>query len=331
MAVLTLWPHPAMAQAPKLEAAQSRPWAKGVPESEQKLARASFEKGTEHLMKFLFEPATQEFREALGHWDHPVIHYNLSLALGLLNEPIEAHAHVEKALLFGPAPLEQERFQQALNYKAKLERQLAWVEIQCNTPGAEITLDQEKLPVEPEHPVARWVQPGKHLISASKAGRVTTELHEELAPGSRKTVSLPLFEKIDLIEKKWRMPEQVPFEVAAGGAALAAGGVLFHFNAWKGFTAFDRDINACGGCVPSPELATQHANAVTFQRVALGGYAVGGAALITGAVMLLLNQPEIRILTPEEYIKQKSNNPKGLSVAPRVTGSVEGSLITFHF
>src|ERR1700733_7519084 len=58
----------------------TRPWASGVSPSEQ--------------------------RDALKHWDHPAIHYNLALAQMELAQPIEAYDNLTTAIKYGDAPLQ---------------------------------------------------------------------------------------------------------------------------------------------------------------------------------------------------------------------------------
>src|SRR5690349_4866887 len=68
-----------------------RPWAQGVPASEQKVALAAFRDGNSALNDGLFAKAAETYRSALTHWKHPAIYYNLALALMNLDNPIEAY------------------------------------------------------------------------------------------------------------------------------------------------------------------------------------------------------------------------------------------------
>src|SRR5258706_5080503 len=69
--------------------ALDRPWAKAVTPQEQKLATDLFREGNALLKESLFVQAAEKYREALRHWNHPGIHYNLALALLNLDQPVE--------------------------------------------------------------------------------------------------------------------------------------------------------------------------------------------------------------------------------------------------
>ena len=85
-----------------------RPWAKGVSDAEQKLALAIFREGNTSLNDGAYVTAAKKYREALAHWDHPAINYNLALALLNLDQPVEVYKALEKAISYGDAPLEKE-------------------------------------------------------------------------------------------------------------------------------------------------------------------------------------------------------------------------------
>jgi hypothetical protein len=166
----------------------------------------------------------------------------------------------------GPEPLEVERFEYARNYKTLIEKQLARVEITCETPGA------------------------------------TSE---------------------DLFQYRRKWPVAVPWLVVGVGAAVAAGSGYLHMQSRDSFRAFDFGITECGGCVPAPDVSDRLSRGNTYQNVAIGGYAVGGAALLTGAVLAFLNQPEAY------RVDQKP--AETVNVTPLVGGGTTGVLTTFRF
>ena len=98
-----------------------RPWVVGVPAREQKAATDLFREGNALLKESLFVQASAKYREALSHWNHPGIHYNLALALLNLDQPIEVYKHLEEALKYGPAPLDADKFDHANRYRALIE------------------------------------------------------------------------------------------------------------------------------------------------------------------------------------------------------------------
>src|SRR4051812_21164890 len=53
-----------------------RPWAAGVKQSEQQAALKLFHDGNLQLNDGLFAKASEAYKAALTHWNHPAIHYN---------------------------------------------------------------------------------------------------------------------------------------------------------------------------------------------------------------------------------------------------------------
>src|SRR5437879_5618527 len=80
----------AQSELPGSRAAE-RPWVRGVPAAEQKVALDLFREGNTLLKESLFVQAAAKYREALRHWNHPGIHYNLALALLNLDQPVEVY------------------------------------------------------------------------------------------------------------------------------------------------------------------------------------------------------------------------------------------------
>ena len=141
MAVLLALVAPAAAQQKdNLEAGEVDPWTKGVSQADQDAAIVLFREGNELLKDSVFVEAVKKYRAALERWDHPAIHYNLAFALLNLDQPVLVYEHLEKAMAYGPKPLEQEKFDLAKSYKALVEKQLSRVEIVCDEPDAMVTI-----------------------------------------------------------------------------------------------------------------------------------------------------------------------------------------------
>ncbi len=146
-----------------------RPWARGVPKDRQSKAIGLFREGNAALKESLFPKAAAMYRDALQVWDHPAVHYNLALALVNLDQPLEVHEHLTAALKYGPAPLDDDKFQQAQRYLALIERQLTKVKITCTFSGASVRLDGRPLFTAP----GEWegqVRAGPHTMTASLEG-----------------------------------------------------------------------------------------------------------------------------------------------------------------
>lgn len=63
-----------------------------------------------------------------------------------------------------------------------------------------------------------------------------------------------------------------------------------------------------------------------MQQLAFGAYAVGGAALVTGAVLAFINRPQAYQINPDE-----AASPQSTSVTPLLGRGEGGILATFRF
>lgn len=310
---------------PATASTAERPWAEGVSQENQQAALALFRSGNVALKDSVFVEAIGKYREALKLWDHPAIHYNLALALLNLDQPLEVHEHLVAATKYGAAPLDTEKLEHARAYKGLIEKQLARVEIACDEPGASVVMDGRPLFQAPGR-FEGLVRAGPHTISASKEGHLTNSQSRALPAGEKTRIELKLFTADDLTQYRRKWSAWKPWSVVGTGVALAAGGALLHMQARDSYDAFDLGVTACGGCVPDTGLADQRSRGDTMQTLAFGGYAVGGAALVTGVVLVYMNR-----LQPYRVDDQLKQPEPAVMVAPLVGGDSRGVSATLRF
>jgi len=306
-----------------------RPWARGVPPDKQRVALELFRDGNAALKDSLFVKAVAKYREALASWDHPAIHYNLALALVNLDQPVETHEHLLAAMKYGPAPLDSDKYEQAIRYKSLVEKQLATVKITCVLGGAQVVMDGRPLFTAPGQ-FEGVVRSGPHSIVASREGYLTNNLSRSLAAGETTTIDLKLYTAADLTEYRRLWPVYVPWLVVGLGAVVAGGGAILHASSSGAFKAFDQGINACvaqdtGGCRPSVALLARKQTGDTLQALGITSYFVGGAALITGAVLVYLNR-----LQPFEVAAPSSGKPE-VTLVPVLTPGGAGAAAFVRF
>jgi hypothetical protein len=295
----------ALAQQPQthLEAGAQRPWSQGVPKENQEAAAKLFFEANEYLQKNVFGKAAELYRQALTHWDHPAIHYNLSLALmdtGLL---LEFREHLVGATRYGRDPLDKEMFEHAGRLKLFVEGQLVHVEVSCDVAGASVSMDGKALFTAPGY-YEGWVLPGSHVFVTTQPGHSPNERIRTPAAGEKISLHISkLYEDEELTRYRRRWSAWKPWTVLGAGAALAAGGGLLHLRARDNYRRFDAQATACGlaGCAPTPELGDLRKRGDTFQKVAVGGYAAGGALFATGAVLAFMNRAQPYRLSPDEH------------------------------
>jgi len=168
---------------------EATPWSTGVTAAEQAAAVKPFEEGNAFLKDSLFKLAADKYREALEHWDHPGIHFNLALALFSLDQPEQVYVHLQKAIAYGEGPLDADKIDRAKTYLTLLEQQLTPIVVSCDQPGTAVRMDGRVLFTAPGKYEA-WVRAGEHTWSASKPGYELTQRTLVLKPKTPVTVKL---------------------------------------------------------------------------------------------------------------------------------------------
>ncbi len=308
--------------------AQSRPWAKAISPTEQKLATDLFREGNGLLKESLFVQAAAKYREALAHWDHPGIHYNLALALLNLDQPVEVFTQLEEAMKYGAQPLDQDKFEHAGRYKALIEKQLARLEVTCYREGAEVSLDGRTVFTAPGRYEA-LVRVGQHTIVATKTGFVTTQKTPTLPPGVKTTIDLQMFTAEDLTQYKRRWKIYMPYSILATGIVVAGIGGILHWQASQNFNAYDSGVTSCsmgsanGGCKPDGNLSSKQSLGTELQAGAYVAYALGGLTAVAGATLAYLNRARpVRVDTHER---------DKVTVAPVIAPGRAGATLTVNF
>jgi hypothetical protein len=148
---------------------ESRPWATGVSAREQAVAREIHRAGNEDFIESRFAHALVKYKEAIRHWDHPAIRFNMAVVLVNLDRPIEARDHLERSLVYGPLALGADSHREALTYRKLLDAQLVRLTIACEEPGATVTLDG-KFVLSGPGSTEEVVLPGEHQVVTTKAG-----------------------------------------------------------------------------------------------------------------------------------------------------------------
>lgn len=307
-----------------------RPWAEGVAAEDQQTAIRLFQEGNALLKDSLFVRAVDKYREALQHWDHPAIHYNLALALLNLDKPIEVYETLKKTMEYGPAPLDQDKFEHARSYMQLIQKQLAHIEVVCDAEGAVVSLDGKQLFTAPGKQTV-MVRIGEHSVVATKQGFEATTIRRNYGPGEEATVEVKLFTVEELTRYKRKWSQWKPWAVVGGGAAVTLVGGLLHAKARNDFDAFDEAIQACyddsvrNACLPADANVSKRDSAESTQTLAIVSYAVGGAALATGIALVYLNRA-----TPYRIDEQQKGSG-GVSFAPVLGREVAGFSASFSF
>lgn len=277
--------------------AAARPWAEGVSAEDQAAAHALFEEGNALLRESLFPQAVKKYREALERWDHPGIHFNLSLALLNLDQPIAVYRSLEKAMQYGEAPLDKEKLERAQRYFEMASQQIGTVEITIDEPQAKVTLDGRPVLTGPGT-YKTLIVVGEHQIVATKSGYINRTIDFTIDPTEQEQVEVALISIADMTVSKRRWPQWMPWAVVGAGAVVLAAGGALHGQSSSSFAEFDESFDqTCvnGGCKDSevPDLKAKLDSAERQQQIAVTSYVIGGAALVGGLVLVYVNRPQV--------------------------------------
>jgi hypothetical protein len=283
------WATPSLAQD-----VAEQPWEVGVDEASRAAALELFGQGNELFTESEYLRAAEKYRAALTSWDHPRIHGNLATVLINLDDPIKALEHIDRALARGAGPFEAHVHTQLLTHRKLLEAQLTTLRIRCSVDGVAVTLDGKPLFTGPGDAVVR-VRSGSHQAVARKKGHLTQTRNVSAAGGDTLDVTLkpiPLSEATSY-ERRWT--PWIPWTVAGGGAVLALSGFAFGRASVAARDDYEAGLrDGCpSGCAPEevPEqVYDDRDRAELFNAFEVTGYLVGGAAIVTGTVLIILNQ-----------------------------------------
>jgi tetratricopeptide (TPR) repeat protein len=311
---------------------QPEPWIidENIPIEQRERARELFHQGTRYLKDGFFDEAAQTYEQALELFDHPGIRYNLAVAQINLKQPIAAYRNILAAMRHGDVPVGKDIYEQARNYRALLETQLAHIDIHCDVPGAEVTLDGKRLFIAPGR-YRDIVLAGAHQAVATRDGYIPEARPLVLAPGRVHRVTLaprPMEQIMTRTERRWAPWK--PWAVAGASAVFFAGAAYFDRRASQEFDRFDSMFRqqCVDGCtddvVPASWDATwQHAE--DQRRIALSGYITGGAVLATGAILVYLNRERVIRFAVDE------NGAAAITVQPMLSphGASMGAEVRF--
>jgi hypothetical protein len=307
----------------------TRPWAAGVSEGEQKTALSLFHDGNEQLNDGLFAKAADKYREALKHWDHPAIHYNLALAQMNLDQPIDAYDNLSVSIKFGEAPLQsKDKFDHAKDYLLLLDKQLADVEVSCDKAGAKVTVDGKEAFVAPGRFKTR-VRVGKHTFVAEKQGYTTRINAPFVGPGEHFRIELKLFtaEELTRYRRRWDAT-WMPYAVIGGGVLIGFVGGMLELSAQSSYRQYDSKVMSCNvdnaGC-PTSQVTSLRDSGDSKRTLGMVGYGVAAGTIVIGGVLAYLNRPQGYQIRAEDLPQEQT------AIAPMVGPGFGGAVVSGHF
>ncbi|HMA96635.1 MAG TPA: PEGA domain-containing protein [Polyangiaceae bacterium] len=303
-----------------------RPWADGVPGERQDAAEKLFLEGNRLFSDSFFKAASQKYREALGHWDHPSIHYNLALSLINMDDPIEAYRQLVEALKYSGAPLDDKRRDEANRHLKATQRQISTLEISCKEAGAVVTLDGREV-IKAPNQISEILLPGRHLVSARKPGYLPREYPITLVPGEPQKLDIKLYTEGDLVEMSRPVPFWIPVAVTGVGVGMVVTGAIL---ATRSNTLYERYDSSISEKYPDGTQASRtrldwRDDAGTLKTWSTISYIAGAATVTGGGLWMWFNRSRTKTYTPE----QRERNTT--TVTPIVSAGVVGAIATGRF
>jgi len=270
-----------------------RPWARGVPEAEQDKALTLYRMGNAAFEQRRYSEAKPQYEQALSHWDHPNIRYNLAITLVHLDEPIPAYDHLVKSLEFGAAPLGDAHFESGQTLKRSLERQIGTISLTVEQPGVTVRLDGNVVVDAPGTKAVR-LTPGNHELFAEKSGHRSFSRSVSVFGGTSTTVDISLLKIETRLVRRW--DPWKPWAVVGAGAAFVIAGIPLELSARSRTDEFEVAFaDECPNGCPREQLtaATRDLESSAKTRNVLGVSAlvIGGVGIAAGVVGVVLNQP----------------------------------------
>ena len=339
--------RPKVADDKPLDQGQQAPWDRGVSTEQMQAAAAVFDEANEQLDASLPAKAAEKYREALKLWPHPMIHYNLALALIDLKRPVEVAENLEKAIQHGIEGLngQTDKLDQAKRLLEFTLDQLATVEVSCQKEGAKVSVDGKHVfTVEKGKPniYKGRVPIGKHTFVAEKPGYATPVDSPLIDKRETFRIELKLYtaEELTRYRRRWEQRTWAPWAVIGGGAlvGLVAGGL--QWSASSSYDEFDTKVARCtadamNGSCDASQFSELRDSGDTKRMIGIVGYSVAGAAIVTGGLLVYLNRRVAYQITTDEYrmeeIRKQRAQQKSVSIAPLVGPGVGGAAVMGRF
>ena len=290
-----------------------RPWQQGVSAERRAEAEKEFLAGNRLFERSDYAAAAERYRAALALWAHPSIQFNLAVCLINLDRPVEANDLLLASLRFGRDGL-RDHFDEATNYAKLLRDRVATLEVKLPA-GAVVTLDGEPLTADEGKVARRRLAPGRHALVARKEHFETWSKDLVLPPGEVTREVITLRAPRTRTVRRWSAG--LPWWVMGGGVVVAGAGAA-------GLLIGNADLRAVTSAVsqrcPPPagcpqglpaNLARAEDRATLKQRLGVSLMAAGATAVVTGVVLLVLNQPR-QVLESSRVTMQLS--PQELAV-----------------
>jgi hypothetical protein len=257
----------------------------------QAAAQRLFKQGIAHFVQSRYLQAVTALQRALTLWDHPAIRFNLAVCFMELGRNKEAYGHLTRALKGGKTLL-GDKWEEARRYHRLLRQRVARLRIQCDSPGAVVSLDGKKLFTGPGS-MELVVRPGRHQLLATRSKYVTVSRDIYAQAGKHQAFRIKLLkgERAFCFRAFYRYHWGVPVSASVGAVAALAAGIALVVRGRSIVSDTEKDVRAA--FVPIPGTTGMAASEVRDlekqgRNLQGGGYGLLAASgLLTAASVVL--------------------------------------------
>jgi hypothetical protein len=283
--------------------AQTSP-ATGDPQAKAQ-AQELLSQGTKLYQQGDVAGALEKFNAAYAAYASPKLMFNIAQANRDLSRHVEALEAFERFLV-GAADASPEAVADARQSVAQLQRKLGRIQIDCDTTGAEVSVDGKSVGLIPL-PDPIWATPGRHQVTAKQASTTPAIEDVDVSVGSLSTVTirmLPLTVPVAApglnvqtapppsnTDQGWWLGRKWIWVAAGSTVLLAAGaitaGVLMQ-------SKFDSLRSSCGaGNLTRPGCPQSDIDSVSSRETAANVFwgLTAAAAVTTGVLFFVEGKP----------------------------------------
>lgn len=274
-----------------IAAASPTPWKTAVSRTQQQRANALFAEGNELFGRQAHGPALEKYRAAVALWDHPMLHFNMAVALIKLERYLEASDALDRALHWGATPFTSELYARAVGYRTLVDSKLGTLAVHCTHDDVRVFVDGTPWFSCPGN-AQRRVSPGEHVVVGELAGKVVMSVRVSVSAGQvqREEVTVrtppPSLGRLEYPAPRW-----LPWLVAGLGVATAAGGFVMRERAEDDMQQIADEL--ARSCPPACDDVWADRRADAHRRSKLGAtLAIAGSAIaVGGLVWVIVNRP----------------------------------------
>jgi len=255
--------------------------------------------------------ALEKFNAAYAAYASPKLMFNIGQCNRDLSRPVEALEAFEKFLVGAPDS-SPDMIADARRSAAQLQRKLGRIQIDCETAGAEVSVDGKSVGLAPL-PDPIWATPGHHQVTAKHASAALAIEDVDVTAGTVSTVTVrlaPVAVPVGVSAPKaapdfdlqatsrpsgasegWWLGRKWTW-VAAGSTVLLAAGAITAGLAMK--SKFDSLRSSCGAGNPARPGCTQSQIDSVSSRETMANVFWGlaaAAAVTTGVLFYFEGQP----------------------------------------